>query len=287
MRRTLTLAPFGQSHDSPEDDHLSHRARLPYQTGIASRVTRRSPSRAPGVSSQFGTRPAEIDSHRCVTTDQTGPMTTLDEIWPPFGLRIGCGPLELRVPRDEDIAVLVDLAQSGVHGDVMPFSVAWTLAPAGQLPANYARFIWQQRAEQVDGRLGLELVVRHEGQVVGMQGLSGDRYPARHTAETGSWLGQRFHGLGIGTLMRQAICAFAFDHLDAEWITSGAFVDNPASNAVSRKVGYQPNGTVREFRGDEWQVQQRFLLTRQTLVPPPHPLEVEGVDAYRRFAGLD
>ena len=39
--------------------------------------------------------------------------------------------------------------------------------------------------------------------------------------------------------MRQMICAFLFDHLDFEEITSGAFTDNPASLAVSRKVGYR------------------------------------------------
>lgn len=37
--------------------------------------------------------------------------------------------------------------------------------------------------------------------------------------------------------MRQALCAFLFDCLDAQEITAGAFVDNPASLAVSRKVG--------------------------------------------------
>ena len=48
--------------------------------------------------------------------------------------------------------------------------------------------------------------------------------------------------------MRQTLCAFLFDHLDAEEITSAAFLDNPASLAVSRKVGYLPNGDFRERR---------------------------------------
>jgi hypothetical protein len=42
--------------------------------------------------------------------------------------------------------------------------------------------------------------------------------------------------------MRQVICAFVFDHLDAEYVTSGAFSDNLASLGVSRKVGYADNG---------------------------------------------
>src|SRR6266567_1232650 len=47
---------------------------------------------------------------------------------------------------------------------------------------------------------------------------------------------------GISTAMRQVIAAFAFDHLDAQHVTSAAFSDNVASVSVSRKVGYTENG---------------------------------------------
>ena len=82
------------------------------------------------------------------------------------------------------------------------------------------------------------------------------------TGETGSWLGREFQGRGIGTAMRQVICAFAFDHLDAEEVTSGAFLDNPASLAVSRKVGYRPNGVRRlKRRAGELALNQSLVLT--------------------------
>ena len=68
--------------------------------------------------------------------------------------------------------------------------------------------------------------------------------------QTGSWLARRFHGQGIGTRMRTAMCILAFDHLDFEEITSGAFADNPASLGVSRKVGYRDNGETRLKRRD-------------------------------------
>jgi RimJ/RimL family protein N-acetyltransferase len=48
--------------------------------------------------------------------------------------------------------------------------------------------------------------------------------------------------------MRQAMCALLFDHLDAQEIASAAFVDNPASLAVSRRVGSVDNGIFREQR---------------------------------------
>ena len=42
--------------------------------------------------------------------------------------------------------------------------------------------------------------------------------------------------------MRAAVLAFAFDGLGAQVAESSAFLDNAASNAVSRALGYEENG---------------------------------------------
>ncbi len=87
--------------------------------------------------------------------------------------------------------------------------------------------------------------------------------------------------------MRQAICALLFDHLDAAEVTSSAFVDNPASLAVSRKVGFVDNGTARfERRPGELALIHRLVLTRDRFVRGD-PVEVDGVDRLRGFIGLD
>jgi RimJ/RimL family protein N-acetyltransferase len=87
--------------------------------------------------------------------------------------------------------------------------------------------------------------------------------------------------------MRQAICAFAFDHLDAAQITSGAFLDNPASAAVSRKVGYRTNGVRRvQRRPGEVAEHVDYLLTPADLVRSEHDLIVDGVAALRASIGL-
>ena len=87
--------------------------------------------------------------------------------------------------------------------------------------------------------------------------------------------------------MRQAMCAFLFDCLEAQEITSGAFVDNPASLGVSRKVGYQPNGQHRVARRPgEWQVNQALVLTPATFVRGEQ-ISVEGLEPMRRLIGLD
>lgn len=83
------------------------------------------------------------------------------------------------------------------------------------------------------------------------------------------------------------MCALLFDYLDAEEITSAAFTDNPASLAVSRKVGYVDNGTSRERRRPgELAWNRKLLLTADRLVRPRHPLEVEGVEPLRAAIGL-
>jgi len=80
----------------------------------------------------------------------------------------------------------------------------------------------------------------------------------------------------------------SFDHLDACEITSAAYVDNPASLGVSRKVGFVANGTFREQRREgEVAVSHKLLLTRDAFVRGPHPLHAEGVEPLRRFIGLE
>ncbi len=212
----------------------------------------------------------------------------LIEAFPPFGLRIEAGPLVLRPITDEVMPELIEVALAGVHDPgSMPFFVPWTDAPAGQLPVNYVQYHWGVRSRWSRENWDLEFAVESEGRIVGCQGFLTENYSVTRTGETGSWLGREFHGRGIGTAMRQAICAFVFDHLDADEITSGAFTDNPASNAVSRKVGYQRNGVVRRTRrAGEWQTNQRWLLTRETFVRG-EPITVTGAEAFRRFVGLD
>lgn len=213
---------------------------------------------------------------------------TLIDAWPPFGLRIEAGPLVLRPITDDVLPALIELALSGVHApETMPFHVPWTDAPAEQLPTNFAQYHWGVRGSWTREHWDLQFAVEREGELVGVQGFFCSNYLVTRTGETGSWLAQRCHGQGIGTAMRQAICAFVFDHLDAEEITSAAFTDNPASNAVSRKVGYQPNGVVRKTRRPgEWHANQEWVLTREAFVRG-EPIAVTGVEAFRAFIGLD
>ncbi|MGH3349952.1 MAG: GNAT family N-acetyltransferase [Nocardioides sp.] len=216
-------------------------------------------------------------------------MTTVTSALPLLGLRFTAGPLELRGISDDLLGPLADIAVAGIHAsDSMPFYVPWSTAPGEVLPRNFAQYHWSQRAALSPATWSLDLAVLWEGELVGVQGMSTKNYLVTRTGETGSWLGRGRQGKGIGTAMRQVLCAFAFDHLDATQITSGAFTDNPASLGVSRKVGYRENGVRRvERRPGELAVVQDLLLTPEDLVRFEHPLEADGVEAFRGLIGLD
>ena len=215
-------------------------------------------------------------------------MTTMADVWPPYRLRLRAGDLELTVIGDDDVPGLVELALSGIHApDAMPFATPWTLAAPEKLPAEMVRYFSSVRATFGPDSFDLQFAVRVGGGLVGTQGLHGRDYPVTRTLETGSWLGLRHQGRGIGTRMRKAVCAYAFDQLGAAEVTSAAFVDNPASLAVSRKVGYRPNGVVRLKRRDgEMALNQKLVLTPADLVRG-EPLEVVGAADLRAFLGLE
>lgn len=133
----------------------------------------------------------------------------------------------------------------------------------------------------------LNLGVWWRGELVGVQGVTTSNFVVRRTGETGSWLGAEHQGRGLGTVMRQVMCVLLFDHLAFTEITSGAFVDNPASLAVSRKVGYHVNGTERHERRGELAEMTMLALRPDDLVRPDVAVEVTGADRVRRLIGVE
>jgi RimJ/RimL family protein N-acetyltransferase len=173
------------------------------------------------------------------------------------------GPASTRSPNTGQIS-------SSVVIGAMPFAIPWSTAT--DLGHEMAAYYWRSRAEFSPKAWTLDLLVLHEGVVVGCQGFHTRDFLVTRTGETGSWLGRLYQGRGIGTLMRQAICVALFDHLGAEEITSAAFLDNPASLAVSRKLGYVDNGQIRQQRREgELAVAQQLLLRPDDLVRPTRP----------------
>ncbi len=224
-------------------------------------------------------------------------MLTLEDVFPPFALRISCGPLELRVLRDEDLPELVEVVRAGIQvpGLPMPFLTAWHEEPYSPgapdgFPTTSLQWWWTQRATFAPEEWRLALVVRRHGELVGVQDLHATDFAQTRCVMTGSWLGRAHQGLGTGTLMRQLVVGFAFDELDADRCESGYIVGNHASAAVSRKVGYVDNGrrriVQRTRQGKVGVDEQRVTVTPATFVRPADPVAVEGAEVLRRFLGI-
>jgi len=207
--------------------------------------------------------------------------------WPLRHLVLRTPRLELRPDDDAGLFELAEEAGLGIHSpELMPFVEPWTDGTPEEVAANTLRWHWRQRAELGPQRWRLSFLVRTDDRVVGTQGVEAGAFSVTREVETGSWLGRRHQGRGIGTEMRAAVLMFAFDHLGATRARSGAFADNAASLRVSEKLGYRQDGTASYARRGERTEEVRLLLERDAFCRPDWGLEVEGVDACLPLLGV-
>ncbi|MEU5101551.1 GNAT family protein [Streptomyces sp. NPDC021354] len=200
--------------------------------------------------------------------------------WPPFGLRLTTPRLELRLP---DLALLDEmaaLAATGVHDPAeMPFSIPWTDAPPEQVGRSSFQHLLGTIAEWRPEKWNMSLVVLREGKVVGRQDLFATDFAVTREAETGSWLGLAHQGQGIGTEMRAAVAHLAFEGLGARSVISGAMVENARSLAVSRRIGYRPDGIeVLSVRGQARTIQRLRLERADWEAHRAVPVRVTGLE---------
>jgi RimJ/RimL family protein N-acetyltransferase len=202
------------------------------------------------------------------------------EHWPLRHLILRTPRLELRPDDDAGLDELVDVAYEGVHApEEMPFAVAWTDADPRYLGRGVLQYYWSERAALTPERWSVHFLVRIDGRVIGTQALSAREFAITREAHTGSWIGLRHQGRGIGTEMRAAVLLFAFDHLGAQVARSGANTENPRSLGVSRRLGYRRDGTETVVRRGRRTEDARLVVTPPTLVRPGWTLEVEGYGA--------
>ncbi|MFI0901650.1 GNAT family N-acetyltransferase [Streptomyces sp. NPDC020983] len=178
--------------------------------------------------------------------------------WPLLGLRVNTPRLELRLPSEEELAQLADLAAEGVHeADRMPFIVPWTDLPPAERARSVVQHHWLRRGNWAPDDWALNLCVFKDGRVVGLQTITARDFAVLRQVSTASWLGVRHQRQGIGTEMRAAFLHLAFAGLGAVDALSGAFEDNPSSFAVSEKLGYELDGV------DQWNVRGRRATMRR------------------------
>ncbi|HKT06213.1 MAG TPA: GNAT family protein [Rugosimonospora sp.] len=208
--------------------------------------------------------------------------------FPLVGLRLLTPRLELRLPSAEELAELADLAAGGIHDpDASPFLVRWTDAPPAEAARSVVQYFWRQLGAWTPQDWSLNLSVFLDGVVVGQQGIEARDLAVTRQVSTGSWLGRRYQGKGIGTEMRAAVLDLAFTGLGADEALSGAMAHNVASLRVSRKLGYEPDGHQRHALGGELALEYRLCLTREAWERHRTvPVEIEGLASCLPLLGV-
>lgn len=236
---------------------------------------------------------------------------SLEEIWPPFGLRIDTPRLALRVIRETDFPDYVAAATSGVtRTERNPFVHAWNeKSPEGLVRASLP-WLWSSRekigpkswllmlgvflkpeaaaddgadgAPAADGAAG---VVRDGERLIGMQDCGAEHWPVLRTVTSGSWLRADAQGNGYGREMRAGMLLWAFDHFGAEYAASGAYEWNERSRRVSLGLGYQVVGRSRvpDAHAEQAQWHDDYRLPAADLVRPDWKVQVQGSDRLRAF----
>ncbi len=170
----------------------------------------------------------------------------------------------------------------------MPFLVAWTdgIGKPG-FTESFTGFHLGLREAWTPEAWSLDLGVFADGQPMGCQSISGERFAETRRVVTGSWLGQRFQGRGYGTEMRAAALELAFVGLGAKVAVSGYADGNTQSMRVSDKLGYE---TVAEGF-----VEPRGYPIRQFVLELPRahwaaseriPVEIAGLEPCLPLFGL-
>lgn len=212
----------------------------------------------------------------------------LTDLWPTFALRVRTPRLELRLPSEDEVVALAELAGRGVHppGE-RPFLTPWTEGDARERAGFVLRWHWEALAAWQPEHWVLGLAVLVDGVPVGMATLRARELAVRREVSTSSWLGLEHQGRGLGTSARTGLLALAFDHLGAEHATTEVFTDNHASQGVSRRLGYEHDGISRDVRDGEVLVSDRLRLTAARWRTRTHePVQVEGLDGCRAMFGL-
>ena len=192
--------------------------------------------------------------------------------------------LTLRPPREDDAEAL--------HRLVNDWAVVRMLT---KLPFPYPREMmdrWIAAAER-DLEAGTAVHVLITGEeggrelllgVVGLRRSGKAGSGGKNGATLGYWVTPRFWGHGVATEAASRLARWAMANLPIEKLTASVAVDNPASAAVLRRIGFREAGNgTQEFvaRGGKHPI-TRFVATRADFFPATVPAAVPAAASEER-----
>ena len=122
---------------------------------------------------------------------------------------------------------------------------------------------------------------------MGVQAMWAGEFAITREVTSAPWLGLAHQGRGIGREMRAAMLHLAFAGLGAAHATTASFTHNAAPLAISRKLGYRPDGITRDVLHGRVMVSQRMRLTREDWERTERPaVTVNGLEACLPLFGL-
>jgi len=186
----------------------------------------------------------------------------MEEFWPLFGLRLRHRDVLLRPMREQDLPHLAAVLP-GDAGHDPRLAMFDTQSFAENERRLFCQGYWKALGAWDPASWVLHFAVERGGDLVGVQTLEGENFPALRTVDSASWLVPAVRGRGVGRAMRTAALGLAFDRLGAVAAISSATTANAASLGVSRRIGYADNGVSRivDTGGDVVDL-QHLRLTR-------------------------
>ncbi|GAA4833090.1 GNAT family protein [Kitasatospora terrestris] len=209
--------------------------------------------------------------------------------YPPLNVEIRTPRLTLAGATDDLLERLVPHVRAGI-ADTPPWPLddpSSFYADSPEREWRWQRSVWAGRSRVSPEAWRLYFAVLVDGEPVGMQDLIGRDFHRFGTVSSFSWLATGHRGRGLGKEMRAAVLHLAFAGLGAREAGSDAFVDNAASNHISRSLGYEPNGTDWDTRRGEPARIQQWRLTRDTWERTRRDdIHLTGVEACLPVLGL-
>lgn len=207
--------------------------------------------------------------------------------WPLWDLRLTVGELELRPMAEADLLPLAAVLPDDVELDPAATRYPGLSEAVGRRVIGFQHY-WRSYGTWRPEHWRLAFCVRAGGELVGVQELEAEDFAALRTVDSASHLIVSARGRGIGRQMRRAVLALAFGPLQAQAAISSAWHDNHASLAVSRALGYQPNGESSHRREEGVDTMLHLRLRRSDWLAGGKAagVVIEGVQPCLPYFGL-